>query len=386
MDYALLPPEINSARMYTGPGSGSMMAAATSWDMLAAELATTAETYESVVSGLNSMQWRGTASDAMTAAVVPYVGWLYATAERTQQTAMQARAAAGAFEQAFVMTVPPPLIAANRAQLMALIATNFFGQNTAAIAATEAQYAEMWAQDAAAMYAYAASSAAATTMLTPFASAQQNTNPAGLTAQGAAVTQAEASAAPLSPLEQLANLLGQIPIIGDILSSLNYLEDQIGLEDFTPFASAATSALTSPLTAATAFIAIIQSAAQAAAQQAGQAAFDFSGMAPALVEGLAPVVNALKTGSVGSAISAAVGKAGSIGPLSVPTSWTAPATGHVSALAPAGLTTFTGTEEAAGPGMPGVPGVPVGALARGSGVLPRYGVRLTVMAHPPAAG
>ena len=44
---------------------------------------------------------------------------------------------------------------------MALIATNFFGQNTAAIAATEAQYSEYWAQDATAMYTYAATSSTA---------------------------------------------------------------------------------------------------------------------------------------------------------------------------------------------------------------------------------
>ena len=47
------------------------------------------------------------------------------------------------------MTVPPAVVAANRAQLATLVATNVFGQNTPAIAATEAQYAEMWAQDAA---------------------------------------------------------------------------------------------------------------------------------------------------------------------------------------------------------------------------------------------
>ena len=67
-----------------------------------------------------------------------------------------------------------------------LVATNFLGINTAAIMATEAQYAEMWAQDAAAMYGYAGSSAAAAT-LTPFTPPQQNTNPAGLAAQSAAV-------------------------------------------------------------------------------------------------------------------------------------------------------------------------------------------------------
>src|SRR5262245_44639096 len=101
MYYALLPPEINSARMYTGPGSGSLMAAAATWDSLAAELGTTADTYNSAVSSLTTLSWYGPAAQAMTAAVLPYVGWLHATAEQTQQTAMQARAAAAAFEQAF---------------------------------------------------------------------------------------------------------------------------------------------------------------------------------------------------------------------------------------------------------------------------------------------
>jgi PPE-repeat protein len=36
LDFAALPPEINSARMYTGPGSGPMLAAASAWHGLAA--------------------------------------------------------------------------------------------------------------------------------------------------------------------------------------------------------------------------------------------------------------------------------------------------------------------------------------------------------------
>ncbi|EUA44205.1 PPE family protein [Mycobacterium xenopi 3993] len=108
----------------------------------------------------------------------PHVAWLTATAAQAEQTANQARAAAGAFETAFAMTVPPPLIAANRAQLMALVATNILGQNTPAIAATEAEYAEMWAQDAAAMYGYAGNSATASTMPS-FTPPAPTTNPAG---------------------------------------------------------------------------------------------------------------------------------------------------------------------------------------------------------------
>src|ERR1700757_3537412 len=130
----------------------------------------------------------------MAAAVAPYVAWMSVTATQAEQTAMQARAAVAAYETAFVATVPPPIVAANRALLMSLIATNFLGQNTPAIAATEAHYAEMWAQDAAAMYGYAGSSASAT-RLTPFTAPAPTTSAAGVAAQSAAVAQAVGGAA-----------------------------------------------------------------------------------------------------------------------------------------------------------------------------------------------
>ncbi|KCK14549.1 PPE family protein PPE25, partial [Mycobacterium tuberculosis TB_RSA134] len=103
-----------------------------------------------------------------------------------EQAGMQAAAAAAAYEAAFVMTVPPPVITANRVLVMTLIATNFFGQNSAAIAVAEAQYAEMWAQDAVAMYGYAAASASASRLI-PFAAPPKTTNSAGVVAQVAAV-------------------------------------------------------------------------------------------------------------------------------------------------------------------------------------------------------
>ena len=160
MDYGALPPEINSARMYAGPGAGSMLAAAAAWDGLAAELRLTANSYSSVISGLTS-GWLGPASQSMAAAAAPYAAWLNTTAAQAEQTANQARAAAAAYEAAFAATVPPPVVAANRAELTSLVSTNVFGQNTAAIAANEAQYASMWARDSAAMYGYAGQSATA---------------------------------------------------------------------------------------------------------------------------------------------------------------------------------------------------------------------------------
>ncbi|EUA27902.1 PPE family protein [Mycobacterium xenopi 4042] len=51
MDFGILPPEINSGRMYAGPGPGPMLAAAAAWDGLAANLYSTATSYHSVVSG-----------------------------------------------------------------------------------------------------------------------------------------------------------------------------------------------------------------------------------------------------------------------------------------------------------------------------------------------
>jgi len=185
MDFATLPPEINSARMYAGPGPGPMLAAASAWDGLAAELQSTAASYRAAISELTGGPWLGSSSASMAAAATPYLDWVTTTAAQAEQTATQARAAAAAYEAAFAMTVPPPVIAANRSLLMTLIATNVLGQNTAAIAATEVQYAEMWAQDATAMYGYAGSAATAST-LTPFAEPPPTTNPAG---QGAAVSQ-----------------------------------------------------------------------------------------------------------------------------------------------------------------------------------------------------
>jgi PPE-repeat protein len=167
-DFVLLPPEINSARMYAGPRSGTIWLAAAAWDALAAQLAGTASSFQSTVSTLTGGAWQGPASMTMATAAAPYVQWLTATSAKTELLANQARLWAGAFEAAFTATVPPEVVAANRALLLTLIATNILGQNTAAIAATEAEYTEMWAQDVTAMTGYDASTTAAQAGWSPF--------------------------------------------------------------------------------------------------------------------------------------------------------------------------------------------------------------------------
>lgn len=167
IDFGALPPEINSGRIYSGPGSAPLLAAATAWDGLASELQSTAASYGSTVAELTSNGWEGSSSEAFVDAAAPYTAWLSTTAAQAEQAAFQAKAAAAAYESAFAATVPPPVIANNRILLAALVATNILGQNTPAIAANEATYAEYWAQDAVAMYSYAGSAAAAS-QLTSF--------------------------------------------------------------------------------------------------------------------------------------------------------------------------------------------------------------------------
>src|SRR5258706_11280802 len=106
MDFAALPPEINSSLMYTGAGAGPLMAATTAWSNLAAELSTTAAQYESIISTLTTEQWTGAGSAAAAAAAQPYVSWLTTTAAAAEQAAAQSTASAAAYEAAFSGTVP----------------------------------------------------------------------------------------------------------------------------------------------------------------------------------------------------------------------------------------------------------------------------------------
>ncbi|WP_156658190.1 PPE family protein, partial [Mycobacterium kyorinense] len=123
MDFGALPPEVNSARMYAGPGSAAMMSAASSWRWLAAELESAAIDYDRVITQLTS-EWRGPASAQMADAAAPYIAWMSSSAAQADQAATQAGAAAAAYEAAFAATVPPPLIEANRLQLAQAVSTN----------------------------------------------------------------------------------------------------------------------------------------------------------------------------------------------------------------------------------------------------------------------
>ena len=333
MDYGALPPEINSARMYTGAGSGSMHAGAAAWNGLAAELRSAATSYSSVIAGLTS-EWRGPASANMAAAATPYAAWLTTTAAQAEQTAAQAETAAAAYETAFAATVPPPVIAANRAQLASLVATNIFGQNTAAIAATEARYASMWAQDAAAMYGYAVQSAAASAV-TPFDPPPQSSNPAATTSQAVAVAQATGASAGTNTQSVLSQLVSATP------SALQSLAAPTAATDPPALLSVPTSLLSSldssPLATAAANLeflghvvlvpnSILINTALGLVIPARHLSDIAVGAESSLATGLgsgAPVLGSAGLLGAGPGVSAGVGEAGFVGALAVPPSWAA---------------------------------------------------------------
>ncbi len=161
MNFLVLPPEVNSSRMFSGMGPGPMLAAASAWDGLAAELQSAATSFGSVASGLSGGSWQGPSAAAMGEAAAAYVAWLGAVATQAELAGARARVTAGAFEAAFAATVHPAAVAANRAQLVSLVESNVFGQNTSALAAIEAEYEQMWVQDVAAMLGYHAAASAA---------------------------------------------------------------------------------------------------------------------------------------------------------------------------------------------------------------------------------
>lgn len=370
LDFAALAPEINSGRMYAGAGSGSLVTAAAAWSSLAAELKATAASYSAVIAELTGGPWVGASSASMAAAAAIYVSWISATAGQAEQTAAQLGAAVAAYEAAFAATVPPAEIEVNRALLAALVDSDVLGQNAAAIAATEAQYARMWAQDTAAMLGYAGASAAATT-LSPFTSPQQNTNPSGAATQAAAVGQAAATptqstAAQLGAVPDLLNQLatGTFPGSNALLDFFNSYpvqafeqasEDTLGLGILSYGVNFAISGVL--LTAAPMIAVAFNPLADSLSAPVAAAASDITTPATA-----APV------GSAGAGASAGLGEAMSVGTLSVPSSWgNAPAVRLTATALPAG----------------GFEGVPAGAGATYFGGMPAFGGPVASVVNAP---
>lgn len=351
MSFMMFPPEINSGLMYSGAGSGPLMAAASAWNELAAELESTAASYQAVIAQLTGATWLGPTSARMAAATAPYVDWLAATAGQAAQTSAQAQFAAAAYEGAFASTVPPAVIAANRALLAALVATNFLGQNTPAIAATEAHYMEMWFQDGLTMDSYATASQQAVVL------PQQTPAPAasdgGLSSDLTAAVQSVENYVTSTVNNLTTALQGLLSGNGTAGSSVNSLTSALSsaatnLTGATSSAHSAAAAGTSAAVANTAtsavgsilpvqvtyyaamfasmpakiLISLGNSMTASQALQAGQQAMlaDVQTIVDGKLKGLLASISGQMRG-FGSQISAQLAGAGRLGGLSVPNGW-----------------------------------------------------------------
>ena len=398
LNFAALPPEVNSAKMYAGHGAGSMLAAAAAWNAVAAELRSAAANYSTVITALSSEGWLGPASAKMAAAVQPYVEWLDTTAEQAEQAGAQANAAA-AYEAAFAATVPPPVVTANRVLQANLVASNIFGQNTGAIAATDAQYGEMWAQDASAMTSYTTASRAASQMTT-FSAPQSDPTTDGTALQADAVDNALAAPA-ATQATSIWDWLGLSPnsntstegLAGIMNFFSNSNQNLIGAFLNNASVSGLSNAFTTNgILNPTAFI-----DSMVTINGLGAVSATTSGLED-LAAGLAsaPALASATTALPGAAASAALGEASLVGALSAPPSWA----GTGSTVSTIARTTQIGAgvyhgfgaatpmvmEEVGAVGMPGMPLAGIPGPNEDEFADPIYGFRPRVIGRPPAAG
>jgi PPE-repeat protein len=392
-DFAARPPEVNSGLIYSGAGAGPLMAASSAFNNLSSELSSNAASYESVISQLTGSEWQGPSSQAMAASAQPYIGWLNTTSGQLREAATQAMASAAAYETAFSASIPPPVIAANRATLAALVATNILGQNTPAIAANEALYGEFWAQDAAAMYGYASASAAAAT-LSPLTPPAENTNLAGQGQQAAAVSNAVGSNGTTATLN---NTLGGLQnAVGASANPLQSLGSAQSIFSASPLLSAINGLLGVPIVGN----AIYNVGVTLAWNQAMMSATlpllgHFLAGAPfgVTLGDVTPLGAGLGFGSTlagatgsmgGGAALAGMGSASSVGGMSVPAAWSAAAPAESAGATLAGSGWTAAADETAGMGGGGMQGVMPGMASAGGrgggyGMGPRYGVKPKVM-------
>ncbi|KAA1250007.1 PPE family protein [Mycobacterium simiae] len=406
MDFGALPPEVTSAMMYSGPGATSMVAAASAWNMVAAELASTAQAYDKVLTQLASEEWMGPASIAMAQAAEPYVTWMASTAGQAEHAAAQSQAAAAAFETAYAAVIPPPLVAANRAELAQALQTNIFGLNNGVIAQLEAQYAEMWAQNASTMYNYAASAAAAS-KFTSFTAAPAIANPAATTAQAAAVAAAQSGPA-ASIQDSLQSFFNQITGQLAVLSTpggIQQLVSQLGPPNF-PFLTEIWFLLTGQTALPNNLGTFMQGYSNYASffynteglpyfsvgmgnfgVQIAKSAGWLNGPTTAAAAAIPTPAIGGALGTAGGQVAAGLGEGAHIGHLAVPSSW--PGASAAQAVQPAVRMIsepITAGESAGAANV--LSGMPVagGPTARGAGAGPRYGFKPTVMSRPMPAG